>query len=32
MPEIANLYRSDRAAYNENALRYTLEYAIPDTD
>jgi ubiquitin-conjugating enzyme E2 D/E len=31
VPEIANLYKRDRAAYNENALRYTLEYAIPDT-
>jgi ubiquitin-conjugating enzyme E2 D/E len=32
VPEIANLYKNDRAAYNEKALRYTLEYAIPDTD
>ena len=32
MPEIANLYKNDRAAYNEKALRYTLEYAVPDTE
>jgi ubiquitin-conjugating enzyme E2 D/E len=32
VPDIANLYVKDRATYNENAQRYTLQYAIPDSD
>ena len=32
MPDIANLYVKDRATYNDNAMRYTLQYAVPDTD
>jgi ubiquitin-conjugating enzyme E2 D/E len=28
--EIANLYKQDRAAYEEKALMWTLQYAIPD--
>ena len=32
VPDIANLYVKDRATYNENAQRYTLQYALPDSD
>ena len=29
VPEIANLYKSDRAAYEEKARAWTAEYAVP---
>ncbi len=32
MPQIANQYKSNRAAYEEEAQRWTLMYAIPDLD
>jgi ubiquitin-conjugating enzyme E2 D/E len=28
--DIANLYKSDRAAYTEQAQAWTMQYAIPD--
>jgi ubiquitin-conjugating enzyme E2 D/E len=30
VPDIANLYKQDRAAYEERARNYTMQYAIPD--
>ena len=30
VPDIANLYKQNRAAYEEEALMWTLQYAIPD--
>lgn len=30
MPQIANQYKADRAAYEEEARRWTMMYAIPD--
>ena len=30
VPEIANLYKQDRAAYEDAARAYTMQYAIPD--
>lgn len=32
VPEIANLYKQDRAAYEERARAWTMEYAVPDTE
>jgi ubiquitin-conjugating enzyme E2 D/E len=32
VPEIANLYKQNRAAYEENAREWTMRYAIPDFD
>ena len=32
VPDIANLYKQDRAAYEENAREWTMRYAIPDFD
>jgi ubiquitin-conjugating enzyme E2 D len=32
VPDIANLYKQDRVAYEELARAWTMEYAIPDTD
>lgn len=32
VPEIANLYKLDKAAYEEKARIWTMQFAIPDTD
>jgi ubiquitin-conjugating enzyme E2 D/E len=32
VPEIANLYKQDKAAYEERARAWTMEYAVPDTE
>ena len=32
VPDIANLYKRDRAKYEETARQWTMEYAIPDLD
>ena len=32
VPDIANLYINDRAAYNEKAMEHTIQYAIPDIE
>lgn len=32
VPEIANLYKQDRAAYEDRARAWTMEYAVPDTE
>jgi len=31
VPEIANLYKQDRAIYEEHARAWTMQYAIPDS-
>jgi ubiquitin-conjugating enzyme E2 D/E len=31
VPDIANLYKQDRGAYEEQARMWTLRYALPDT-
>jgi len=32
VPEIANLYKQDRAAYEDRARAWTMEYAVPDSE
>lgn len=32
VPDIANLYKQDRASYEETAREWTARYAIPDSD
>jgi ubiquitin-conjugating enzyme E2 D/E len=32
MPDIANLYKRDRAAYEETAREWTMRYALPEFD
>lgn len=32
VPDIANLYKQDRAAYEDQARAWTMQYAIPDNE